>query len=83
MVLNNLKNGFCFHSNGGWPNEGGSLVYWTVQRGKVEAGPFQPGFVFSCHASQRRINRIDQCLYFKIHVGTLNHLELLVNKLKI
>ena len=52
-----------------------SRLLETVQRGKVEAGPFQPGFVFSCHASQGRINRIDRCLYFKIQVGTLNHLE--------
>nr|XP_058961078.1 uncharacterized protein LOC131788010 isoform X2 [Pocillopora verrucosa] len=26
--LKNLKNNFCVHPNGGWPREGGALVYW-------------------------------------------------------
>ena len=34
MVLKNLKNGFCVHSNDGWPNEGGSLVYWSGCEGE-------------------------------------------------
>lgn len=28
-ILKNLQNGFCVHPNGGWPNEGVSLVYWS------------------------------------------------------
>ncbi|XP_074614387.1 uncharacterized protein LOC141874129 [Acropora palmata] len=28
LALKNLRNGFCVHPSGGWPNEGGTLVYW-------------------------------------------------------
>ena len=47
MVLKNLKNGFCVHSNGGWPNEGGSLVYWKQCSGeRLKLDLFNLGLYF-------------------------------------
>ena len=33
MALKNLENGFCVHTLGGWPYEGGTLAYWNLCKG--------------------------------------------------
>ena len=47
MVLKNLRNGFCVHTYGGSPKEGGTLVYWKQCDGeKLKLDFFNLGLYF-------------------------------------